>query len=74
MFIIFQPQTTQAPPAVECTGTGRFCVPEATCINGTIDTTPGGLIEPYFRGEGSVQSAERCNATHVCCQEQEVSI
>lgn len=74
MFNNFQPQTTQAPTTVKCTGTGKFCVPEATCINGTIDTSAGGLIEAFFKPEASVEGAERCNATHVCCQEEEVSI
>lgn len=43
-------------------------MPEETCINGTIDTSGGGLIAPRFEPEASVQSVERCNATHVCCQ------
>lgn len=51
-----------------CTDTGKFCVLEKSCVGGKIDKSAGGLIEMFSKFEANVQSLERCNATHVCCQ------
>lgn len=47
-----------------CTGADNFCVPNATCINGEIDTSASEVINPFANSERE----EKCNVTQVCCK------
>lgn len=52
---------TEAQNEEKCTGKGKYCVYKDLCVNGKVDRSAVGILNPHSN------SSEQCAKYEVCC-------